>query len=269
PTGEPHRRSWRAVLWLALGLVVVYVALSTIQSQFSPDDVKVVENPWALLALADAEVVLFPLVLPLLLVGPLAAVMRYRRAAVAEREQIRWFMYAVVVTAVVFFGVNVAESLAGTLVETISVILALSLPPVGIWIAITRHRLYDLDRLLSRTVSYALVTALLVGMFFGSVFVSSVLLPVAGDLPVAVATLLAAALFNPLRRRIQVAVDRRFNRARYDARHFVESFNHRLRADEDLEAVSVELREAVLFTMQPTSLSLWLRDPHLDSLPEP
>lgn len=269
PTGRAPGLWWRAVLWLALGVVAAFVVTTTFQARFSPDDLHVVDNPWGVLTLADAETLFFPFVIPLLALGPVAAVMRYRRSTGIEREQIRWFMYAAVATAVVFFwinadieffGINAVEALGGRQGETIVVILALSLPPLGIWIAIARHQLYDLDRLVSRTVSYALVTTLLVGLYVGSVFFLGILLPVAGDLPVAVSILLVAAIFNPLRRRVQNVVDRRFNRSRYDAIHTLEHFSQRLRHETELTALRTDLAASVSRTVEPAHLSVWLRD---------
>ena len=137
--------------------------------------------------------------------------------------------------------------------------VGLSLPPLGIYIAISRYHLYDIDRLISRTVSYVLLSALLAGLYVASVFLLGAIVPFEGDLPIAGSTLLVAFAFNPLRRRIQGGVDRRFNRARVDAVALVEMFSQRLRALSHLEGIGTELERAVSLTIQPSSLSLWVR----------
>jgi len=131
--------------------------------------------------------------------------------------------------------------------------------PVAIAVAVLRYRLWDLDRLVSRTVTYALVTALLIIPYVLVVPTASKLVEGSGSLAVAAATLTVAALFQPLRRRVQQLVDRRFNRRRYDAARTVEGFATRLRDQVDLDALSAELQAVVDQTMQPTRASLWLR----------
>ncbi len=137
--------------------------------------------------------------------------------------------------------------------------VAVALPAVAIAVAVLRYRLYDLGRIVSRTVSYAVITALLVAVYLVLVTASTRLLPGGSSLAVAASTLAAAALFQPLRRRVQSVVDRRFNRARYDADRTVEAFTRRLREDVALDAVRSDLLGAVDDTLQPASLSLWLR----------
>lgn len=267
PTGMPPGPRWKAVLWFAAVICVGFVVLTSIQARFSPDDSLVVTNPWRLLDIQDAEAWLVPGAVPLLVLGPTAAVIRFRRSQGVERQQIRWFMYAAVACGFMFAANATVDALtrgrAQTLTEA-AFVVALSLPPLGIWIAVTRHHLYDIDRLISRTVAYGVLTALLAGLYVLSIFVLGAIIPVEGDLPVAGSTLVVAAVSNPLRRRIQDTVDRRFNRARYDARRFVESFSRRLRVEGDLEAIGAELEGAVAFTMEPTSFSLWLRNPDTD-----
>jgi hypothetical protein len=131
--------------------------------------------------------------------------------------------------------------------------------PVGLGVAILKYRLYDIDRLISRTLSYAIVTGLLIGVYVGLVTVATRVLPFSSPLGVAASTLVAAALFTPLRRMVQRLVDRRFNRARYDAEATIEAFAHRLREDVDLEAVSSEFVRAVQASVEPAHVSLWLR----------
>jgi DNA integrity scanning protein DisA with diadenylate cyclase activity len=134
--------------------------------------------------------------------------------------------------------------------------------PIAVGIAVLRYRLYEIDRIISRTIAWAVVTGVLVGVFFGAVVALQALLTdfTQGEtVAVAASTLVAAAVFQPLRRRVQRAVDRRFDRAAYDARQTVEAFARRLRDEVALDAVVTDLLEMVATSMKPTSLALWLR----------
>lgn len=134
----------------------------------------------------------------------------------------------------------------------------LALVPISVGLAILRYRLYDIDRLISRTVSYGLISAVLLLTYAGGVFFLRRVLPGQSDLAVAASTLAVAALFNPVRRKVQSAVDRRFNRSRYDASRVVDAFGHRLRSEAGIENLSGELITAAATTMQPSTASLWL-----------
>jgi hypothetical protein len=139
--------------------------------------------------------------------------------------------------------------------------LAVVALPVGMGVAILKYRLYEIDRLISRTISYAILTGLLVGVFVGIVALATQVLPFSSPVAVATSTLAAAALFNPLRLRVQRLVDRRFNRARYDAEAIVTAFTLRLRDAVDLETIRSELLQAVNEAVPPAHASLWLRPP--------
>lgn len=263
PTGRPAGPGWAAVLGVAVGTCVAFIAATTVQARFNPHPTLALDNPWGILAIPDVEAWLLPAAMPLLLLGPTAAVVRYRRSTGVERQQIRWFMYAAVSCGVIFLVNALVDSAIGgtvNVVTEVALAAALSLPPLGVWVAVTRYRLYDIDRLISRTVSYGLLTAFLIGLYVLSVFVLGTVIPVEGDLPVAASTLVVAAAFNPGRRRIQEVVDRHFNRARYNALRLAENFSHRLRLEQDLEGIDADLREAVITTMQPSSYALWLAD---------
>ena len=135
--------------------------------------------------------------------------------------------------------------------------LVMAFLPVAVAVAILRHRLYDIDRIVSRTVSYAVVTALLVGIYVMGVFLLQRVVPASSDLAVAASTLAAAAAFNPIRRRVQSAVDRRFNRARYDAVRTVEQFSERVRIAADATDLTTELQRVAASVMEPAHLSVW------------
>ncbi len=201
----------------------------------------------------------------LFIVGPIAAasalIVRLRRSVGIERQQMRWFTYAVVVTIVtVTFDVLTSPE-AGTTTTALTSIIGFVLIPLAMAVAIFRYRLYDIDRIISRTIAYLIVTGVLAVVFVGAILVFTALLsPVFGENPVAVAasTLIVAALFQPLRVRVQRAVDRRFNRARYDAERTITAFSSRLRDDVDLASLDADIGRVIGQTLAPVSLGLWL-----------
>jgi hypothetical protein len=185
-----------------------------------------------------------------------------------ERQQLKWFTFAPLVAVLIWLASSVPAlmSEAPSVVVVLRVYVAGAIVSVGIplaiGIAVLRYRLYDIDRLINRTLVYGVLTALLVAVYAAGVFVLGQLLnPVGGqsELAVAVSTLAVAALFQPARRRVQAGVDRRFNRPRYDAKNAVAAFSTRLRDEIDLETLSAELLLVVDQTMQPTTAGLWLR----------
>ena len=203
---------------------------------------------------------------PLLTIASL--VIRYRRATGIERAQLKWFAFVVGISApalvVGFFlyGNNGVE----LIVSNVALLIAytgFALLPVAIGIAVLRYRLYEIDRLISRTISYGVLTAIVGGLFVGFILALQALLaPVtqSNELAVAGSTLLVFGLFQPLRRRVQRLVDRRFNRSRYDAERTVAAFPDRLRDEVDLEQLRAEILATVAATVEPTSVSLWLRE---------
>jgi hypothetical protein len=194
----------------------------------------------------------------------LALLLRFRRAQGVERQQLKWFVFAAAVTLIVWWGLDqlgargVQLGLAGVLFVPVAAAI-----PAAAGIAIVRYRLYDIDRLINRTLVYSLLSAMLAGVYAAVVLVLGQLFGGVGSNPpswvVAGATLAVAAVFQPARRRIQGIVDRRFNRRRYDAAKTVEAFSARLRDQVDLDTLSAELLAVVDQTFQPTTVSLWLR----------
>jgi hypothetical protein len=182
-------------------------------------------------------------------------VLRFRSSRGVERQQLRWVVAGAGAAGVLLL-LPLSE-LLGPWKDGIAVLCV----PVSVGVAVLRYRLWDLDRLVSRTATYALVTALLVVPYLLILPATSHLAGGSGSLAVAAATLAAAALFQPLRRRVQALVDRRFNRRRYDATRTLEGFATRLRDQVDLDALRAELLAVVDQTMQPTQASLWLRAP--------
>jgi len=184
----------------------------------------------------------------------------YRRARGERRQQLKW-LGAGAVTCVVSLSVALIWSNAPAWVSNILYPVGLIVLPASIGVGILRYRLYEIDRLISRTLSYAILTALLVGTFIGLIALTTNILDISSRVGVAASTLAAAALFNPLRVRIQRLVDRRFNRARYDAEATVAAFTARLRDAVEIDAIRADLLDVVNRAVQPTHASVWIRPP--------
>jgi hypothetical protein len=255
PNGQLRSPRWRVVAIAA----VVAATLGPLAAGFIPGQTGEtplpIDNPFGLTGVAGtvAKVVGFTglvvhtACLPAAL---LCVVLRFRTSRGVERQQLRWV------------AAGAAGAVIGILVGTTGVVLtyaAVLCPPLSVAVAVLRYRLWDLDRLVSRTVTYALVTALLVLPYLLILPATTRLAGDAGSLAVAATTLAAVALFAPLRRRVQDLVDRRFNRRRYDAARTVDAFAARLREQVDLDALAAELLAVVDQTVQPTRASLWLR----------
>ena len=239
-------------------LVVVGGGLAPAQLEDLP-----IANPFGLAGPAGAVAGLVAGVGNLLWVATMVAslacvVVRFRSSRGVERQQLRWVAAgAAAAVAGLLGGAAVPQGsvLSGVLYSSVLFI------PLAVAVAVLRYRLWDLDRLVSRTVTYALVTALLVVPYLLIVPAAGRLVGGSGSLAVAAATLAAAAVFQPLRRRVQALVDRRFNRRRYDAARTVDRFAAHLRDQVDLDALRAELLAVVDQTMQPVGASLWLRPP--------
>jgi hypothetical protein len=189
----------------------------------------------------------------------------YRHASGVYRQQLKWLYSGAVIFVFAFFGVFIAtlavQAIPGWNDQSVTnalAILGTAALPACLGVAVLKYRLYDLNRVISRVVSYALITALLAGVFAGLILLATRELPVRGSVAVAVATLVVAALFNPLRRRVQRAVDRRFNRSRYDAEAVVAAFTARLRHTVDLDTLRHDLVGVTQEAFQPAHVSMWL-----------
>jgi hypothetical protein len=260
PDGRLRSRRWRpvAVAAVAAGvLALVGNALAPVQLEDTG-----IPNPFALPGaagdLAGAVGGLSTLLWLVVLVVSLACVvLRFRSSAGIERQQLRWVVAgAAGAVAGLFLGAVTPQR---TVVSSVLYAGVLCVP-VAVAVAVLRYRLWDLDRLISRTLTYTLVTALLIVPYLLIVPAAGHLAGGSGSLAVAAATLTAVALFQPLRRRVQALVDRRFNRRRYDAARTVEHFAARLRDQVDLQALHGELLAVVDQSMQPAAASLWLRE---------
>jgi hypothetical protein len=248
-------RRWRVVALVAIAGTAVNVLAWSLSSEPMTQTIRPVAKPfalggWAGEAATTVSWIGWAVLFASIPAAALCAVLRFRASRGVERQQLRWVATgAAAAAAGPLLLIPLGE--LGLLPEDAFAPVMLLSVPVAIAVAVLRYRLWDLDRLVSRTVTYALVTALLV--------VPSQLAAGSGSLAVAAATLAAAALFQPLRRRVQDLVDRRFNRRRYDAVRTVDGFATRLRDQVDLDALNRELLAVVDQTMQPTIASLWLR----------
>jgi hypothetical protein len=260
PTGQLPSRRWRPVAWAAGAGLAGWVLGSTFAPtilSYSPS----IRNPAGVTGPAGNIFKIMGLGGELLIPATgLAAVLslafRYRRASTAERAQLKWLVYAgALVVAAALAGAPAANNLQNAILSG-----AVALVPVAIGIAVLRYRLYDIDRIISRTLAYAIVTGLLVGIYAGLVLLTTQVFRVHTPVAVAAATLAAAALFNPVRRRVQKAVDRRFNRARYDADQTVAAFAARLKDAVDLDAVRDDLASVVTTALEPAHVSMWMSE---------
>jgi len=198
----------------------------------------------------------------------LSLLVRYRGAGSIERQQLKWFAVFGVIggLALVIAVVDRGSTNSVTLVSTWAFVVAevaLTLLPIAIGIAVLRYRLYEIDRLVSRTISWLVVSGLIGALFVGFVLaLQAILVPLtrSNELAVAGSTLLVFALFAPIRRRVQSLVDRRFNRGRYDAERTVAAFAGRMRDEVDLDALRIEILATVTSAVEPTTVSLWLRE---------
>jgi len=264
PTGRLLSRRWRPILWAGIGYLVCAVVGNNLQPgpvEWLPGAAPA-PNPVVYLPAAKPlfEVILV-LSAPCFLVGVggaiAALVVRFRRAQGIERQQLKWFTYAAALAPLSPLAYEYARPVW-------PVLLALTLPlvPISIGIAILRYRLYEIDRIINRTLVYGLLTVLLGLCYAAGSLVFVLVAGVGSDPPswlVAGATLAAAAIFRPARRRIQTAVDRRFNRRKYNAAQTIQAFSTRLRDQVDLDTLATELLAVVDQTMQPTQVSVWLR----------
>ena len=272
PTGQLLSRRWRPVAW-ALGLVLgLYLTAGLLTP--GPIPLSLPDNPGNPLGVEAAEGLLrlvqtmAGVAAPVLALAALASVVvRFRSARGEERQQLKWFTFVVAAELVLLPGLgSVAEQVAPEVGVLVVFPASISLIPLAIGLAVLRYRLYDIDRIINRTLVYGLLTVLLGATYTVSVFgLGQLLSPATGEsaLAVAASTLVVAALFQPARRRVQAAVDRRFNRRRYNAATSIQAFSSRLRDQIDLDTLSTELLAVVDQTMEPTRVSLWLRpSPH-------
>jgi hypothetical protein len=276
PDGRFPSRRWRPLAWLS-GVVIVLVSAGIALRPGRLPDLGGVRNPFGLEEhpwVADAmsaTLVLLPLCI---LASAISLVLRFLRSGGEEREQIKWLAFVASIlglgfTSFIIPRFFIVSDAAGSVdqlwAKLLEDVLTMSFAgvPVAVGFAVLRYRLYDIDVVINRTLVYGTLTATLVALYFGGiVLLQRVFVALTGEkstLAVVASTLLIAALFSPLRRRIQGFIDRRFYRRKYDARKTLEAFSAKLREETDLNALSDDLVGVVRETMQPTHVSLWLR----------
>jgi hypothetical protein len=270
PTGRLPSPRWRAVAWASVASVTAGCAVLALtpgpmpQMPGKPRNPLGIENAAA--TLDRMEALLNVCLALLVLLCAASVVVRFRHAGGVERQQLKWFAYGAGQLALLLGSGLVLGGLWERVPQGLSDLvfsISFAMIPVAIGIAVLRYRLYDIDRLIRRTLVYGLLTALLAAVYAGLVLALGQLFGRVGTEPpswaVAGATLAVAALFQPARGRIQQAVDRRFNWRRYDAARTIEAFSIRLRNQVDLDSLTAELLKVVEQTMEPTQASLWLR----------
>ena len=275
PTGEISTPRMRWVGRVATAILLAMVMMVLFQERACVEVVndtcaRWLDNPIGIAGVSSPEEGLVGNVLLLILVAAAGAAIvsllaRFRKTADVERHQIKWLFYTVTILvgwvitvdliAYELFGFQLTESIANPVVG----LLWLGIP-VSAGLAIFKYKLYEIDRIVSRTVTYALVIGMLVAAYAGGVALFTEVLPLEGNLGVAASTLVVAALFNPLRRHLQAIVDRHFNRSRYDVGLTVDALTARLRDVTDVPAVIEAGGWAVATTVQPMSMSIWVRE---------
>ena len=268
PDGHLLSRRWR---WL-VGFEIAVLVISVVPASFQPGPLQnnpAITNPFGIEAVsglagpitAVGQVIMLAIAFPMAVVS---VVLRYRRRGAIERLQLRWFA-----SAAIFTGAWFAAPSVGPIPDigwTIGM-FSLAFVPIAIGIAIFRYHLYDIDRIISRTIGYAVVTATLAVIFVGAILLlqADLAFLTGGDaVAVAASTLIVVALFQPLRQRVQRVVDRRFNRSRYDAEQTLALFATRLRDSVDLDSLGADVLEVVGRTISPTTVGLWIRQPGVE-----
>jgi len=265
PTGRPLTPRWRPALVL-MALATLAMSANGALKAGPMDGLAGRDNPAGLIPAHPAGLLVVSVValfFGVVLLAVASLIVRFRRATGVERQQLKWLVYAVALV-VLFFFTNSLAFLTGRASDLAAAasILSLALIPLAIGVAMLRYRLYEIDVLINRTIVYAALSAVLVAAYVTGVATFQFLLSrftSGSPIAVAVSTLAVVALFQPLRRVIQAAVDRRFFRRKYDAARTLERFSERMRDEIDLEALERELVAVVNDTMQPAHASVWLR----------
>jgi hypothetical protein len=277
PDGRLPSRRWRPVGWFAVGALAYYGLETIFGDDIGDIDQRLIgfHNPLAVIGpdlTGLLEGLYFLVFLSLIGACMAAVVVRFRRSRGQERQQLKWFTYAAAICLVVFLGIVLSVYFTSANLPGILFYLAIIGLPLGAGIAILRYRLYDIDLIINRTLVYGSLTVILAAIYFGSVLgaqaATRAITGRAESNPavIVLSTLLIAALFNPVRGRLQRGIDRRFFRAKYDAARTLEAFGTALRGDVDLAELRAHLVGAVDETMQPAHVSLWLQRADSDAV---
>jgi hypothetical protein len=267
PTGRPPSPRWRWLIVVGLGLCAFFILFATFSMEVGPsNDTWTVPNPVGLVSRDSFPIVPWAVTLLSFAASCVASLfVRYRRAQAVEREQIRWLLYAAGLFFIIYALGFLTSEMKGLVADLWGILLFVGFVtlPLAIMVAILRYRLYDIDVIIRKTLVYAVLTALLVLVYFGSVVLLQRLFGrltgvAQSPLAVVVSTLAIAALFTPLRRRIQDVIDRRFYRKKYDAQCVLAQFAVAARDETDLDALTAELARVVQETLQPERVSVWL-----------
>jgi hypothetical protein len=271
PDGRLSSRFWRWALrafWVVYTGHLVAVAVAT-SGALAGRPVRVdatgglsaVDHPVGWFHAASGPSILVLIVFAVCFIG--RQVLSWRRSSSNRRQQLKWMASGAAVTVACAFLATSVSSSGTTLLDVVAGLawFGFAALPVSIGVGILRYRLYDIDRIISRTLAYAVVTGLLVGVYAGLVLLTTRVMSFSSPVAVAASTLATAALFNPVRRRVQLAVDRRFNRTRYNADHTIAAFAARLKDAVDLDAVHDDLAGVVQKTLEPAHVSVWMGPP--------
>jgi hypothetical protein len=280
PDGKLPSKRWRPLAWFS-GVMIVVLSITEGLAPGPLENQGGVRNPFGLEAfpwLEGLQWIILPLLPLCILASAVSMVSRFRRSRGEVRQQIKWFTFVAAFAGLMYFIVMIGQVVivlrsddnlpqAPLWVELLFSLAALGFAgvPVAIGFAVLKYRLYDIDVVINLTLVYGSLTAMLVAVYFGGVAMTQTILrALTGhteqpQLSIVISTLVVAALFNPLRRRLQSFIDRRFYRKKYDARKTLEAFSARLRDETDLETLNNDLADVIKETMQPAHVSLWLR----------
>jgi hypothetical protein len=281
PDGKLPSKRWRPLAWLS-GAVILLLSVGVLLAPGRLGNLAGVRKPFGIEGaewLTVGAYALLPLLPLCMLASALSLVLRYRRSGGEERQQIKWIAFAASVVVVLYAMAMIVSLIspeeswttAGSVwwlnLLTYAVLSSFALVPIAVGIAILRHRLYDIDLIINRALVYGVLTAILAVLYLGGVVVLQVVVRIVSgqesQLASVASTLAIAALFNPLRRRVQAFVDLRFYRSKYDAAKALDAFSSTLRDETDLDALRGEVLDVVRDTVQPAFVGLWLRSSRL------
>jgi hypothetical protein len=267
PTGRFLARRWTWAGWFGAIMVPVALLATVFAEEVAayPDSdgtAWAISNPIGFIPSGVLDVIGFVWISGLIVVaisGVIAVIVRYRRSSQLVRTQIKWLLYPGLIFAIAFVLITLGAWEDNDILNTLLFVAPIALIPISMTVAITRYRLFEIDRIISRTLAYLLVVGLLAATYFGTVTFVTTRLPAPNGVAVAGSTLLVAALFNPLRKRIQTTVDRRFNRSSYRAQQVADQFGTQLQESLTIEEITHAWIETVDQVVEPEGIAVWLQ----------